>query len=431
MAIPRTCRSTSSGHTRTSFGFGAELTRSATGIVSLHYGHSIEQPTYNPGLNALLRASASFSTKKLQSIIEDLKENADQIEKLAPIIEAQFAGDERAEAAHERYENKKERDEGSAWRQQMQSDRIRSWLGGQTLTESILARHRSNLDATKIGDTCGWLAHDTTYQSWTDGSSDKPVLWLHAGPGSGKSTLCSYAINRIRQLEPRSAVALLFYEFDDSQRTALSTARALATQLFEYYWLQYGDVPEDLRIASQKSSVDLNNVLDFIRLLIGRIHVAYIFVDGLDEECNVARWKEAGQIFEFLLLLAKDWPGAVRLWYSTQDRPIIRTRLENFPTMNIKEKIRISVDEYISSTVPGINNPEVDQETRTWILTELKDRAQGNFLWTSLMLKTIEAEVSSFDEMQQFVKEGLPQDLDSYYSRIFARYEPRERELAR
>ena len=385
------------------------------------------------GLNSLLRASTSFSARKLQGIVDDLKEDADQIEKVAAIIEGQYAGKERVDASLERYENRKERDEGSAWRKQMQSDRIRAWLGGQTINESTFHRHRNNIDISRHptgSSTSEWLFNDLQFQDWIQGTSSKPVLWLFAGPGTGKSVLCSCAVEYARNLSGTQAECLHFYEFDN-EHTAIVTARNLASQLFERYWLLNQDVPEDLQSVSQKSGADLINVLDFVRILVTKLPKVFIFFDGLDEECTMARWKEASKIIEFVNYLAENFPTTIRIWYSSQDRHIIRGQLEKALVINIKEQTRIAVDKHISLRVPGICNPEVDQDTRTWILSELKQRADGNFLWASLMLKTIENEVSSFDEMELFIKEGLPKDLDAYYRRIIARYEKRERELAR
>ena len=385
------------------------------------------------GLNTLLRASTSFSIMKLQAIVDDLKQDADEIDKLAAIIEGQYAGTERMEASLERRENRKERDEGSAWRKQMQSDRIRSWLGGQTINESTLLRHRNNLDANRHATgspTCEWLFKDPKFQDWIKGTSSQPILWLFAGPGSGKSVLCSHALEYMKNFGGAQAQCLHFCEFDN-EHTAIVTARNLATQLFDRYWLLKQDVPEDLQSITQKSGADLTNVFEFIRVLVGKLSRVYIFLDGLDEECTMARWKEAIKIVEFVNILVDTSPKTVKVWYSSQDRPMIRQQLESHLVLNAKEQIRVAVEEHIFLKVPGICNPEVDQDTRTWILSELKQRADGNFLWATLMLKTIENEVHSFDEMERFIKEGLPKDLDAYYRRIIAGYGKRERELAR
>ena len=144
-------------------------------------------------LNTLLRATASFSLKKLQSIVSDLKENADDIDKLVPIIEGQYAGIERGEARIERIENQKERIENSGWRKQMLNDQILSWLGAKSFNETTFTKHQNNLSVVGSGGTCDWLFEEPDFQNWLNGKSTKPVLWLHAGPGTGKSILCSQA----------------------------------------------------------------------------------------------------------------------------------------------------------------------------------------------------------------------------------------------
>ena len=380
--------------------------------------------------NSLLRASASFSVKKLQRIMDDLREDADQIDKLVPILEGQLAGQERDEASFERRENMKEREENLIWRKQLQSDRIRSWLGDRMINASNLRRHQNNIRIGKDGVTCDWLLEDLKFQNWLKGDAAKPLLWLFAGPGSGKSVLCSQIIENVQMHQENAAVAVNFYEFDD-QRTALLTAQMIALQLFERYWVLYHDIADDLQNHSQLSSANLVNILEFIRLLVTKLPVSYIFLDGLDEETHEIRWNEALKIIDFITSLATTYPNRVRVWYSSQDRFLIRKQLDSFPCLDIKRHVKEAVDRYISLAVPGIENPEVDQDTRNWILTELRNRADGNFLWASLMLKTIENEVSSFGEMEEFIKKGLPEDLYTYYGRIFAQYDASQRVLAR
>lgn len=392
---------------------------------------------YVPGLNILLRAAASFSVKKLQGIVDDLKEDANRMDRLVPIVEGRIARGERedaekerVEAGLERLENKQERKEASAWRKQQQSDRIRSWLGGQALNESNSRRHYDNTNS-RFGNSCDWLLSASIFKDWVNRASKQPVVWLYAGPGSGKSVLCSHAVDHVKSLETKPAVAFQFYDFDDPQRTALQTARNLAAQLFEHIWLRLQDIPDTLHAQTQKNSGDLVNVLDFIWLLVGNLPNVYIFLDGLDEESTVARWKEASKIVDFVMELANSSPSAMRVWFSTQDRSCIRERLDAFPTLNIKDQVQTDVNIYLSQTVPGLDNMEVGDDTRNWILGELKNRANGNFLWASLMIKTLKDEVACFDDMEQFIQDGLPKDLDEYYKRIFSRYEVKERDLAR
>lgn len=423
--------------TRTYSDSGVESTRSVIDAVSSPRRLGSERVAYIPGLNILLRAAASFSVKKLQGIVDDLKEDANRMDRLVPIVEGRIARGERedtererVEAGLERLENKQERKEASAWRKQQQSDRVRSWLGGQALNESNSRRHYNNT-VSRFRKSCDWLSGTSEFEEWANRTSTQPVIWLYAGPGSGKSILCSHAVDQVKSIEVKPAVAFQFYDFDDQQRTALQTARNLAAQLFEHFWLRYQDLPETLHALTQRNASDLMNVLELIQLLVCDLPAVYIFLDGLDEECTATRWNEASKIVDFVIDLADSSPSTVRVWCSTQDRPCIRQRLETFPTLNIKDHVQTEVDIYLSQTVPGLDNMEVGDETRNWILSELKNRACGNFLWANLMIKTLKEEVACFDDMEQFIKDGLPKDLNEYYKRIFSRYEVKERDLAR
>ena len=230
--------------------------------------------------------------------------------------------------------------------------------------------------------------------------------------------------------EPKTAVALHFYEFD-IPNPAIAVAQGLAAQLFAQYKSMDLTISDDLRKAAQKNAADLPTVAHFISIMINELPRTCIFFDGLDEECSIGRWKEALKIIELFTSLAEESPKKVRVWFSSQNKFLVRIKLERYPTLNIMDQVRNAVDHHISSRVPGLENSEVDQDSRNWILKELKSRAEGNFLWATLMLKVIENDASSFDEMERLVKEGLPKDLDHYYHQIFARYESSERELAR
>ena len=375
--------------------------------------------------------------KKLQSIIEDLKGDADQIDRLVPIVEGRLAKGERQDAEVERHEagierkeSKQERQEASAWRKQQQSDRVRSWLGEPGINESNMRRHLNNI-GDRFGSTCDWLLGSSTFKAWIDGTSGQPILWLYAGPGCGKSTLCSRAVEHVENMGSNPAVSFQFFNFDDQRRTALRTAQTLAAQIFEQFWLRHQDVPENLCTQIQKSGADLRNVLDFIRLVIQELPSVYVFLDGLDEECPEVRWREACKIVSFLVDLTTSTPGTMRLWCSTQDRLEIREMFKGFLTIDMKDEVEKDVNNYLSQTIPGLDSIEVDEVVRHRILTELKSRAKGNFLWASRMVKVLREEVSSFDHMEQFIKDGLPKDLDEYYRRIFGKYELRERDLAR
>jgi hypothetical protein len=73
-----------------------------------------------------MRATTSFSTKKIQAIIDDLTTEVDKVDKLGPIVEARITRGERQNSAEERrlaglerMETKQERKEAAEFRQKV------------------------------------------------------------------------------------------------------------------------------------------------------------------------------------------------------------------------------------------------------------------------------------------------------------------------
>lgn len=74
---------------------------------------------HNLGLSALMRATTSFSTKKLQAIIDDLAGEVDKVDKLGPIVEARKERGEREDSERERQEAGLERIKAAEFRQKV------------------------------------------------------------------------------------------------------------------------------------------------------------------------------------------------------------------------------------------------------------------------------------------------------------------------
>lgn len=78
------------------------------------------------GISTLMRATTSFSTRKIQVVIDDLSGEVDKVDKLGPIVEARMARGERQDsqrerrlAGLERLENELERKEAAQFRQKV------------------------------------------------------------------------------------------------------------------------------------------------------------------------------------------------------------------------------------------------------------------------------------------------------------------------
>lgn len=250
--------------------------------------------------------------------------------------------------------------------------------------EASRRRHDDNL-RTRFGDTGDWLLASPVFKDWTKGDTAHPALWLHGGPGIGKSTLCSRAIQYLEQLN--APVALHFYHFDQ-QSTAIQTMRSLARQFLELYWAHHKEIPEYFYRNSHRSAADLVHVQDFILLLVEEfqndaasrhdyagpstenLSMLYIFIDGIDEEDTKARSKEASKVLDFLFQLVSKFPKTVRLWFSTRDKPVLRIWFKKCTAIDLKTQATMDVAKYLDQSVPSLLDD--------LIIDELVEKDHGN-----------------------------------------------------
>jgi hypothetical protein len=298
---------------------------------------------------------------------------------------------------------------------------MKQWLDTRANNKANVKRHRDNINE-RFEDTCDWLLTKSWYEDWVKEIKVDPILWLHAQPGSGKSIISSHAIAHVGSLPDSPAVAFQFFRFDE-QTTARQLLYNVACQLFEQYWQRNKTVPENLRVNISEAVDDFANIKMLIHLLLPELPKVFIFLDGLDEEDLGARQKEALKILDFVIELTTLFPSKVRVWLSTQDRAIFWNRLKTSTTVDIQGQITVAVDQYLSRALPGLGDLELDEGTLNWALQELQKRANGHFLWASLMIKEITRSIPSMSHLKSFIRNGLPHDLHEYYARILDRYE--------
>ena len=230
--------------------------------------------------------------------------------------------------------------------------------------------------------------------------------------------VCAYAIQQVVQLSSCCSIRQ-YYTFDE-EFSALQVYRSLAEQLADYIWTQLDDMPEEIHEYTQRSATSSSkeDVKMVIYLLLGKAPLTYVFLDGLDEECdNEKRWRELEQVLDFFTEISVTDGSRLRLWCSGQDRANLRKKLETFNLIEVNKSlnegdIKVCLTERISS----LETQEIDPGYRSLILKDLLYKADGRFLWASLMLDLI-VDASTLNGVQQLVQQGLPEDYGIYYER--------------
>ncbi|CAG8959830.1 hypothetical protein HYFRA_00001738 [Hymenoscyphus fraxineus] len=375
----------------------------------------------------------SFNTTKLDGIVNDIKESSEDIAKMAKVVNARLDSGEREDAEKERraagihrieqneYFKKQAKIQEEERKGQRRRD-VLEWLeASSSLSASMRDRNdrRQDSNVSSRGEgTCAWLDTNQKIEDWRNQTTHSPCIWLQGGEGTGKSILCAYVIERIPILDPEASTIYLYYTFDE-EFSALSVYRCLTEQLVHRVWARKRDIPEDIHSFTQQSTVGSRSadVKLLFKMLLEELATTYIFLDGLDEQDIDGRWQDVKEVLHFLTDITAT--GSSRLWISSQNRVNVKRTLGNMSTLQMTQQlnggdIRLHLSERMSK-----QELELDSEYQHRILEDLVQRAEGNFLWASLMLAWI-SEAPTLARLEEMFREGLPRKVEEYYHRKLA-----------
>ncbi|KAL2857204.1 hypothetical protein BJY01DRAFT_262670 [Aspergillus pseudoustus] len=409
------------------------LETSYIGII--RFWRRVEKECNRSVANRMIRAVAPFSTAKLDEIIDSIGRTADDMSRLIPIVKERIDRNERENAAEERRlagiaredqkllfqlyeEDLKKRNEER--KQQRQKD-VRDWLrAGDSLLNESNFRHQDYKNRARSPGTCEWLLNNGKWKNWVDNKRTPSQLSIRAAPGVGKSVLAAYAVESLSKLGPHgSAVIYQYFTFDD-EFPALLVYRCLAEQLANQLGKHTGDMPEDIHCFTQlgATSARSEDVKMVIRMLIERLPATYVILDGLDEMCETQpRQQELCDAVDFLQELANEKPESLRLWLSSQSRACLDSRLNKVPLLEVTKSINSQdIEKYLSRSIVDLDSLDLDEGYKNLILQELREKADGCFLWASLMLQSMSNAVT-LQMVQKVIDDGLPQNYERYYQR--------------
>ena len=207
----------------------------------------------------------------------------------------------------------------SLWTYQISSD-LRDWLKAPDAT----INHNAAC-AKKHPGTGMWLVRSPEFLKWL--TVENSVLWMNGFAGSGKSILCSTAIQfalRRRGSDPSVGVAFFYFTFnDDSKQDESGMLRALLLQLSG----QTQDGQADLvsMYRSYKDGIAPSPVLmSYLQRLMQRFDHVYVALDGLDESPRDGP-REA--VLDSLNAIRNLGFQGLHLFMTSRDEPDIRASL--------------------------------------------------------------------------------------------------------
>lgn len=301
----------------------------------------------------------------------------------------------------------------------------RSCLQNLRCPDSLFVKHRLTETKDKLRrQLFEWLLQDPQYQSWRNGK-EICLLWIKGGAGKGKTMISIGLIEELSRVQHEPIVVAYFFcqNADNELNTLESILKGLILRLVN----QQTELKESLRRRWDTKNECFNEDVTSWRILWNIVlemldqstaSKIYMIVDGLDE-C------QDNGMTEFLTLIVRnglDHPAKIK-WLLTS-RPLDSAERV---LLAGNDQVQVSLElntNYVSEAVKAYITQKVDELSRYHkyrqalkreVKIELSAKAEGTFLWVSLVCKRLE---SVHQDEALATIQGLPPGLYPFYDRI-------------
>ncbi|KAG5663417.1 hypothetical protein KAF25_001353 [Fusarium avenaceum] len=294
----------------------------------------------------------------------------------------------------------------------------RGCLDPHQMSSNAEYKHRHEVPI--LEGTGTWLIDSPSFQEWAEPNSATKILWLHGNAGYGKSVLCVQAIQKLEKRftswfgNPADA-AVHFYDSNDEQENPCAIYRNIASKLFRQKYLIDDEISDALH---HFAGMDLNDTMlkEFIKVVVGELETAYIFIDGVDEVFHHRDQRQmALGTLSFFLSLTKNGKSDVKLWCSSQPREQIRQLLTNHEFGKSLAETELDNTEDIAKFLLNKMGNLSDSELKLrkmLSLWEMPKTIQGNFLFAAVLTEAI-VEAASGSELDELLS-SLPKTFEEY-----------------
>lgn len=301
-------------------------------------------------------------------------------------------------------------------------DKLETFLG----TIDALQNDLEFFSEKQMLQSCQWLIEEDEYLAFTGDTSSSGILWCTGPPGFGKSVLCSSVIQNL--VDQGERVVFHFFRFGD--QTKNNIAKTLASLAYQAAVAVPTYRRSCIRIAKQVISIRSMTTRSLWQKLYAdalfKLHESralYMVIDGLDE-CD-----DATALLKYLQGIKSSSLCIKIIIFSRKTHDLHQTFEKMAKAIPIStfdlSRSNVDLQNYIHEEMEHMHGD--DDDFRHWVQEQLLLKAQGNFLWTSLVISEI-----SQCHTQEDVQEALlsvPTDLEDLYLRMNASLERRLRDV--
>ncbi|KAL5085236.1 hypothetical protein Trisim1_012508 [Trichoderma cf. simile WF8] len=292
---------------------------------------------------------------------------------------------------------------------------------------------KTRIQQTKGGllkESSNWVFQNNTFNQWRYDERNT-LLWIKGDPGKGKTMLLSAIIDELtpstKLAKPihRTTKTFLSYFFCQGTDSRINNATVVLRgliyliiiqepSLISYVLERYNHAGKDLFLDAN-AWVALSEMLQNI-LRDQKMRDIVLVVDALDE-CEADSDKLLDLITSYASLPHVKWLVSSRNILNIQQRlePYVSQGILSLELKGNAETVSNAVEIYIEHRISCLHSIKHNQDQRDELRDVLRQKANGTFLWVSLVVKELE-DVQSW-EVMEVVKE-MPVDLTAVYRRM-------------
>lgn len=295
-------------------------------------------------------------------------------------------------------------------------------------------------------DTCEWLGRHPIYNQWL--VSGDGIMWILGHPGTGKSTLMKYAVQKSaqsRRIYRDSSLTLSFFFYNlgsELQKSVEGMLRAVLSQILQAFPSLIGDlvipkVSDQVFVGNQTmgmpkksiwQSTNLIEILEESITLILKHADVWLFIDALDEcriieEDTTVDTEEIRQLmksFRRILRMSVSDPYKLHVCCSCRHYPHIASLNDGYKVLVENENAR-DIKEYITQELFSEILPDHRSLLESLVET-ISSKATGSFQWVRLVTQKMISMYSAgknASKIQECV-DDLPKHLSDLYGSILS-----------
>jgi hypothetical protein len=290
----------------------------------------------------------------------------------------------------------------------------------------------------RVDGTCEWIRTNELYVSWL--RSDSQLLWLSGGPGKGKTMLSIFLAEQLEQTTKDLSDTLFLQYFcdnkDEKRNTGVTVIRGLLYQLLHLQPKLFDHILPTFKTQSESlfASSSLETLWRIFEAMLRDpiTGTVYCILDGLDE-CDETSSEVLLGKFRSLFLSETKPSHHLKMIIVSRDFPqFLPALLKGVPRIRLDpdadNEIHNDIQRFITERVEQLPAYELCPENlRVYIKKTFEERAQGTFLWVSLVAKALKN--CRATEIKKRLDE-FPPGLDELYARMLLQIDVNRRAIA-